>query len=266
MNATALSIGFARASLETRLFFRQRDAVIFTFSFPIILLILFGSIFAGDFEGTGITVSQVYSAGLIGAGVMGVAFQTLGIGIAIDRDDGTLKRLAGTPMPRTAYFVGKLVSSLVLSLIQVALLLAVGVFMFGLELPTDVGRWVTLVWVLALGVSSAATLGIAVSSLPRNAKSAAAVISMPYVILQFVSGVFIPFTELPSWLNNVAAIFPLKWICQGLRSVFLGEGGATLELTGSYELPKVALVLALWLVGGLVLCLTTFRWTSRGDG
>ncbi|WP_062438953.1 ABC transporter permease [Herbidospora daliensis] len=264
MTAT-LTIGLARASLETKLFFRQRDAVIFTFSFPIILLVLFGSIFEGDLEGTGITVAQLYSAGLIGAGVMGVAFQNLAIGIAIDRDDGTLKRLAGTPMPRAAYFVGKLVSSLVLSAIEVALLLLVAVLLFDLELPTDFSRWATLVWVLTLGLAGAALLGIAVSSLPRNAKSAAAVVSMPYVLLQFISGVYIPFTELPSWLNNVAAVFPLKWMCQGLRSVFLGDAGAALELTGSYELPKVAMVLGLWLAGGLVLCLATFRWTNRGE-
>ncbi|GAA1014903.1 transport permease protein [Acrocarpospora pleiomorpha] len=263
---SALALGLSRAAVETRMFFREKDAVIFTFSFPIILLVLFGSIFSDQFKGTGITVSQVYTAGLIGAGVMGAAFQNLGIGIAIDREDGTLKRLAGTPMPRSAYFVGKMLSSLVIALLEVLILLAIGVLMYGLELPTEVSPWITLTWVLVLGLAGAALLGIAASSIPRSAKSAAAVISMPFVVLQFISGVYIPFTELPPWLINISSVFPLKWMCQGLRSVFLGEEGARLELTGSYELGRVALVLGAWVIGGLVLCLMTFRWKGRRDG
>ncbi|GIH27077.1 transport permease protein [Acrocarpospora phusangensis] len=261
-----LALGVSRAGLETKMFFREKDGVIFTFSFPIILLVLFGSIFSDQFEGTGITVSQVYTAGLIGAGVMGAAFQNMGIGIAIDREDGTLKRLAGTPMPRSAYFIGRMLSVLVISLLEVAILLAVGVILYGLELPSDFSRWVTLVWVLLLGLAGAALLGIAASSVPRSAKSAAAVITMPFVVLQFISGVYIPFTQLPPWLINISSVFPLKWMCQGLRSVFLGPEGAQLELTGSYELGRVALVLGAWVIGGLLLCLTTFRWKSRRDG
>ncbi|GII56385.1 transport permease protein [Planotetraspora thailandica] len=259
-------LGLARAAVETKMFFREKDAVVFTFSFPIVLLVLFGSIFAGGLEGTGITFSQLYTAGLIGAGVMGAGFQNLGIGIATERQDGTLKRLAGTPMPAGAYFIGKIVNVLVIALLEVAILLTIGVLMYDLNLPSDLSRWVTLAWVFLLGVSAAALLGIAASSLPRSAKSAAAVISMPFVVLQFISGVFIPFTLMPQWLINIASFFPLKWMCQGFRSVFLGDAGAVFETTKSYELDRVALVLGAWLIGGAVLCLTTFRWKGRRDG
>lgn len=91
-------------------------------------------------------------------------------------------------------------------------------------------------------------------------------IAMPFVVLQFVSGVFVPVAVLPDWLLNISSLFPLKWMCQGFRSVFLGEAGAALERTGSYELDRVALVLGAWIAGGLLLCLTTFRWKSRRDG
>ncbi|GII01260.1 ABC transporter permease [Planobispora takensis] len=257
--------GLSRAALETRMFFRERDAVIFTFSFPIILLVIFGSIFADDLEGTGLNVSQLYVAGLIGSAAM-TGFQNLGIGIAMDRDDGTLKRLAGTPMPPAAYFVGKALNTLLISFVQVVILLAIGVALFELELPAEVSTWLTFAWVFVLGVFGSSLLGIAVSSLPRSGKSASAVIAMPFVVLQFISGVFIPISQLPEWLVRIASFFPLKWMCQGFRSVFLGEAGATLELAESYELDRVALVLGAWVIGGLVLCLTTFRWKSRRDG
>ncbi|WP_182908414.1 ABC transporter permease [Microbispora sp. H13382] len=263
---STLATGLARGVLETKMFFREKDAVVFTFSFPIIMLVLFGSIFSDSLEGTGITVSQLYTAGLLGAGVMGAGFQNLGIGIAGDRDDGTLKRLAGTPMPPAAYFIGKVLNVLVIAFLESVALLAIGVVMYDLDLPDEPSRWLTFAWVFVLGVSAAALLGVAVSSLPRSAKSAAAVVTMPFVVLQFISGVFIPFTQMPGWLIDIASVFPLKWMCQGFRSVFLGDAGAALELTGSYELGRVALVLAAWLVGGLILCATTFRWKGRRDG
>ncbi|GAA3444711.1 ABC transporter permease [Planomonospora venezuelensis] len=262
---SAFRLSLSRAAIETRMFFREKDAVIFTFSFPIILLVIFGSIFAAELEGTGLNVSQLYVAGLIGSATM-TGFQNLGIGISMDRDDGTLKRLAGTPMPRTAYFAGKALNTLLVSSVQVAVLLAIGVAMFELELPSTVSSWLTFTWVFVLGVLGSSLLGIAVSSLPRSGKSASAVIAMPFVVLQFISGVFIPIDQLPEWLTRIASFFPLKWMCQGFRAVFLGDDGATLELAGSYELDRVALILGAWVIGGLVLCLTTFRWKGRRDG
>jgi ABC-2 type transport system permease protein len=67
-------------------------------------------------------------------------------------------------------------------------------------------------------------------------------------------------------MRQVASFFPLKWMCQGMRSVFLPDGFAAQEPAGSYELGRVALVLIAWCVGGFVLCLTTFRWANRRDG
>ena len=262
---SVMRLGLSRTVIENRMFFRERDAVIFTFAFPIIMLVLFGSIFSSEMEGTGLTVSQLYVAGLIGTAAM-TGFQNLGINVAMDRDDGTLKRLAGTPLPRTSYFIGKALNTLFVSFLQVVILLAIGVALFGLELPSEASRWVTFTWVFVLGVVGSSLLGVAISSLPRSAKSASAVIAMPFVVLQFISGVFIPIGQLPSWLVNIASIFPLKWMCQGFRSVFLGDAGATLEVAKSYELDRIALILGAWAVGGLLLCLMTFRWKSRRDG
>lgn len=262
----ALRVGLSRAVLETRIFFRERDSLIFTFSFPVILLVLFGSIFEGDLEGTGLTVSQLYAAALIGAGLMSVSFQNLAISIAVEREDGALKRLAGTPMPPAAYFIGKVLSVLVVAVLEIAILLAVGVALYDLRLPSSAADWAVFAWVFVLGLTASSLLGIAVSSLPRSAKSAPAVVTMPFVMLQFISGVYIPFTQLPDWLIHIASVFPLRWMCQGFRSVFLGDAGASLELAGSYELDRVALVLGAWTIGGLLLCLLTFRWKSRRDG
>ncbi|WP_083958701.1 ABC transporter permease [Herbidospora mongoliensis] len=261
--ARALRLGLVRTALETRMFFRERDQIAFVFSIAVVMLIILASIFTTRYNGLDVTVSQVYAAGLIGTGIMAVSFQNLGIAIAVERDLGGLRRLAATPMPPSAYFIGKVGSVFVVAVIQIAILLGIGVAFYDLDLPSTIGTWFTFTWVFVLGLAAMTMLGIAASSVPRSARSATAVITLPFVVLQFISGAFIPHTDVPDWLLNASGIFPLKWLCQGMRSVFLGPEAAVLEVTGSYELGKVALVLAAWMIGGLALCLLTFRWRDN---
>ncbi|HEY0718555.1 MAG TPA: ABC transporter permease, partial [Streptosporangiaceae bacterium] len=101
------------------------------------------------------------------------------------------------------------------------------------------------------------------SSLARSARSASPVVTLPFLVLEFISGIFVPFSDVPRGLQTVAAIFPLKWMAQGLRSVFLSPRAAALEPAHSRELGRVALVLVAWAAAGLILCIRTFRWQSR---
>jgi ABC-2 type transport system permease protein len=84
------------------------------------------------------------------------------------------------------------------------------------------------------------------------------------LLLQFISGVYIAFSSLPEWLQNVASAFPLKWIAQGMRSVFFPDELASMEMAGAWEHGRTAMVLGVWAVVGLVLCLLTFKWFKRG--
>jgi ABC-2 type transport system permease protein len=263
--ASALRLGFGRAGLELKSFFRRREAVVFTFALPVILLVIFGSIFHGTVPHTHVSFRQYFAAGIIASGIMSTTFVNLGVTIALERDDGTLKRLAGTPLPKAAYFAGKGISALVITLLEVAILLAIAVGLYGLKLPTTPGRWITFCWVFVLGVATCTMLGIAVSSVPRSSRSATAVLNLPYLVLQFISGVYFPFSSLPKGMQEVAAVFPLKWMCQGLRSVFLPNSLLVQEPAHSWEHGRIALVLGAWLVGSLILCVRTFRWQREGD-
>lgn len=260
------ALGLRRGSLELRQFFRQRDQAIFTFAFPIVFLFLFASIFSNDVEGAGITASQLYVPSMIAAGIMSTSFQSLGISIAIERDNKQLRRLRGTPMPPASYFLGKVWLVLVTGLLETVALLAVGVLFYGIELPTGAVDWLTFGWIFFLGLTGCALLGIAISSLPKTGQSASSVVVLPFLVLQFISGVYIAVGTIPDWLLNIGALFPLKWMCQGLRGVFLPETAAVLEQAGGWEYGRIALVLGAWCIGGLVLCLLTFRWKSRRDG
>jgi len=257
-------LGAARGGIAVKMFFRDKMAVAFIFGLPSILLVLLGSIFGSQAAAQGVTVGQLFTAGMIAGGIMSTSFQYLGIEIATERETGWLKRLSGTPMPRGAYFAGKVVQVMVCTVAETALLMAVGMLFYHLHLPTSPGRWWTFAWVFVLGAAACSLLGIAASSVPRSAASAMPVITLPFTVLQFISGVYVPFTRVPDWMRAVASLFPLKWMAQGMRSVFLPEHAAALEPAGSWEHGLTALVLVAWIAAGLVLCAKTFRWQSRG--
>lgn len=261
---TVVAVGLSRSRIELVQFFRERDAVVFIFAFPVILLVIFGSVFRDEIA-PGVSFSQYFVAGMIASGLMLVSFQSLAIAIALERDDGTLKRLEGTPMPRASYFVGKVGLVLASALAQSALLLVLGAAGFGIDLPSDATSWLTFAWVSLLGVTAGTLLGIAFSSVPRSGRSASAVVSPIVIVLQFISGVFFVYSELPGWMQRIAEVFPLKWMAQGMRSVFLPESFQAEEVAGSWQHGTTAVVLAAWTVLGLVLCLRTFRWRRRDD-
>ena len=257
-------LGAARGGIEVKMFFRDKMAVAFIFGLPSILLVLLGSIFGSQAAAQGVTVGQLFTAGMIAGGITSTSFQYLAIAIATERENGMLKRLSGTPMPRPAYFTGKVVQVVVCTVAETVLLMAVGMLFYHLRLPTEPGRWWTFAWVFVLGTAACSLLGIAASSVPRSAASAMPVITLPFTVLQFISGVYVPFTRVPDWMRAVASLFPLKWMAQGMRSVFLPEQAAALEPAGSWEHGLTALVLVAWIAAGLVLCAKTFRWQSRG--
>jgi ABC-2 type transport system permease protein len=260
-----LRLGLARAGIELRQFFRERDSVVFTFAFPIIMLLIFGSVFSGEI-GAGVSFTQYFTAGMIASGVVMSSFQSLAISIAMERDDGTLKRLRGTPMPPLAYFLGKIGLVLVTALAQTAILLAVGTGVFGLDLPSTAALWLRFAGIFLAGTAAGTVLGIAFSSVPRSGKSAAAVVSPVVIVLMFISGVYFIYSDLPSWMRSVAEVFPLKWMAQGMRSVFLPQALETAEVGGSWQLGTGMAVLGAWTVVGLLLCVRTFRWLRRDAG
>ncbi|WP_018351233.1 ABC transporter permease [Longispora albida] len=260
-----LTLGVRRGRLEIKQFLRSRESVVFTLGFPIIMVTIFSLIYPGELA-PGVRYSQYILTGMIAAGLMATGFQGLGMQIPMERDRGVLKRLAGTPMPKASYFAGKILMVLAIGALCTALLLAYAVLFTGTTLPADPMKWLTFAWVFVLGITGCTLLGIAASSLVSTGRGASAVVTPIALVFQFVSGVYFVFTSLPHWMQQVAALFPLKWMCQGMRSVFLPESYAAHEAAGSWELGKVALVLAAWVVIGLALCLLTFRWTTRRDG
>ena len=255
-------LGLLRGRMEVKVFMRGRESVVFTLLFPVILLFIFGSVFK-DTIAPDVTFSQYFVAGMIASGLINTGFQQLAITIPMEREFGTLKRLRGRPISVTAYFIGKAYLVTFLMVLQTALLLGAGAAFFGLNLPTDPNKWLTFAWIILLGSACSTVLGIAFSTVPKSGRGASAVVSPIVIILQFFSGVFFVFSQLPGWMQQFAALFPLKWLTQGMRSVFLPESFATQEVAQSWELGRTGLILVLWLIAGLIIAIKTFNWSKE---
>ena len=262
---SAARIALARVRLELRLFARERQQVVFSFAYPVVMMVVFGSVLGGDIAPGGVPFPSYFLAGIAATGIMLSSFQSLATSIAVERQSGQLERLQLLGTPPMAYFAGKAGLVLVTSAAQLALLLPVARYGYDVPLPVDLAHWVTFAWVAALGSLAGTVLGIGASALRGSASSVTTGVSAFAVVLQFFSGVFFVFPELPSWMQQVAALFPLKWLTQGMRSAFLPDGASGFEVAGGWEHGRTALVLLAWVIIGVVVCVRTFRW-RRADG
>ncbi len=254
-----------RTRFEVRAMLRDRRTVMFSMLLPIFLLIIFGSVFHHQTIGkTGVTFSQYIVAGLLASGMLYSAFQQLAISVPEERENGTLKRLVGSPAPRSVYFVGKLATCVFVYVFQVVFLLGLGHLWYGIKLPATASAWLIFAWVSALGLLASSLLGVAFSSLAKDGRGASAIAAPLVLFFQFTSGVYFVYTNLPKWMQTVAAVFPLKWLAQVMRGVFLPHLFAYNEAAHNFEYTKAAIILSAWTVIGGVLCWRRFRWLPRG--
>jgi ABC-2 type transport system permease protein len=241
---------------------RNSRVLVFTIVFPVVMLVIFNSIFASgdnatvEFAGGTISTDAYFTAGILGYAIMMSSFSTLAIGITTKRESGALKRMRGTPMAPWTFIVAEILRSIVLVVVMAVLLLLIGHLAFDVSIPGE--GLVGLVVYIALGTASLAALGIAITVFLPNADAASTVAPFSAVILSFVSGVFIPVDTLPNWLEEVGRVFPLYHIAEGLQTTLVENAGGT-----GLDRGNVA-VLAVWGVTGIAIAARHFRWEPQG--
>jgi len=257
-----LTIGLQRGKIELKQFLRQKESVVFTLFFPLLLLVIFGSVFTQSIA-PGVKLSQYFISGMVASGLINSGFQQLAINIPTERDNGALKRLRGTPMSPISFFIGKTLLVFLTMLIQVFVLLLFGALFFHIQIPHSGALWLRFTWLIILGSACSTILGVALAGVIKSGRGAPAVVTPIVLVLQFSSGVFFQYSSLPHWMQQGAAIFPLKWLTQGMRSVFLPNSFATQEVAHSWELGRIAIVLGAWLIVGTFLASRSFKWSRQ---
>jgi ABC-2 type transport system permease protein len=238
--------------VQQLLFWRNREAAFFSFLFPIILLVLLGSVY-GDEPIEGVKATTYLLVGLLGYGVAATGFASLAITLVIRREAGLLKRVRGTPLPPATYLAAVIGSMVVVIALQVVVQLLIGVYLLDARWPAAAGSFA---FAILLGAAVFAALGIAVTALVRTADGSSAVVNAIYLPMAFISGAFFSTREMPAFLEAISEVLPLTYLLDVIRSTFIdGEG------LGSSAGPLTAV--AVWGIFGLVVAVRMFRWEPR---
>jgi ABC-2 type transport system permease protein len=242
---------------DQKVFWRNPAAVFFTVLFPVVLLLIFATVFGDqkiDVAG-GIEITTYYVPAIITLAVVSATMQTLAMSVVIAREESRLKRGRGTPMPAWVFIAGRVGNSIVVATLMLALVALLGRLLYGVPIPWE--RAPELLVVLVVGATSFCCLGIALTAAIPSQDAAAPIINALLLPLYFLSGVFIPDDELPSGVIDFANHFPIRPFFQAFFDAYIPGSG-----------PAVAwdhlLVVAIWGVAGLLLAIRFFRWTPRG--
>jgi ABC-2 type transport system permease protein len=232
--------------------------------FPIIALVVMFLLRHNTVPGTGFSLGSQSIPGILGMNVVLNGMTALALSLTMDREDGTLLRAKTTPNGMVGYLTGKVLSRTGTAVVGLLIPLVPALFLFdGLELGS-VSSWVTLVWVLALGLVALLPIGAVLGSLFNTAQGMGFV-TLPIMMLMGVSGVFYPISAFPEWLQWVAQAFPLYWLGLGLRSAMLPEALATAEVGQSWRHLETIGVLGLWAIAGLLLAPVVLRRMARRE-
>jgi ABC-2 type transport system permease protein len=203
---------------EQKLYWRSPSSAMFTFLFPILLLVIFASLNYGATLRAlgGISYNQYYVPGIVAFGVISACYSNLAIGLCFRRDSGVLKRIRGTPLPPWVFMAGNIGSALVVSGILSVLTTAVGVTFYGVSFP---GRYGAFVLTLAVGAFCFCSLGLAITALIPVATAAPAIVNGLLFPILFISGTFFP-VDSGSWLARIASVFPIRHFEEAVFTVF----------------------------------------------
>jgi ABC-2 type transport system permease protein len=241
---------------DQKAFWRNPASVFFTVAFPVILLLIFATVFGDqtvDVAG-GIKTTTYYVPAIITLSVISATMQSLAMSLVIAREDGRLKRGRGTPMPSWVFIAGRVGNSIVVALLMLALIAAIGRLAYGVGIPWS--RLPAIVLTLVVGAAAFCCLGIALTAAIPSQDAAAPIVNAMLLPLYFLSGVFIPDDQLPSGVIHFADAFPVRHFFEAFFDAYVPAGGATVSWDN-------LAVVAIWGAVGLLLAVRYFRWVPR---
>jgi ABC-2 type transport system permease protein len=244
---------------DRRIFWRNTQSRFFTLALPVFLLVLFASVFKGQnvaVPGGRINESVYYVPGLIVFGLIAATLSNLTVTIVGNRESGIYKRRRATPVPAGAVIAGRALVGVLVALVLAALLLVIGWAGYGASIPGKTAP--AFVLDIVVGAVVFCCLGFALASVINNADAAQPVVQAIVLPLCFISGVFIPYLELPHWLVDIGSVFPVRPLAAAMLAAY------NPHTTGSGLRWGDLLVLAAWGVGGLLIAIRRFSWLPRG--
>ncbi|HEY4792017.1 MAG TPA: ABC transporter permease, partial [Actinomycetes bacterium] len=242
---------------QNKLFLRNPFSAFFSLAFPVMFLLLFGSLNGGGrIEELGnIRYIQFLAPGMLAFAVISTCYTGLVTGVAINRDEGLLKRVRGTPLPPWVYITARILSAVWFSMVSAVVMVLVAVLLFHVEV---IGRTLpAAVVTLLLGAACFCALGMAVAAVIPNGEAAPVIANFTFFPIAFVSDLFFPTVGAPAWVGTVGSIFPVKHFAVALEGTFNPFVGGS-----GFQWGHLA-ILVLWLVIGVLVAVRFFRWEPK---
>lgn len=234
----------AQSRAELTMTLRRGESLLITVIVPTLLLLFFASLNIVP-GGAGSAITFLLP-GILSLAVMSTGMVSLGIATAYERYYGVLKRLGGSPLPRSGLIAAKVLAVLAVEAGQIVLLVLLAILVYGWR-PS--GSWLTGLLLLLLGTVSFAALGMLMAGGLRAEATLAGANGL-YLVFLLIGGSVLPVDHLPHWLQGVAGLLPAAALSDALRSALSTSGvhGGSVVL------------LALWAVIFLAAAARTFRW------
>jgi ABC-2 type transport system permease protein len=245
---------------EQKVYWRNPAAAVFTFAFPLVFLVVFAAINSDHYVGPDnarITFVQFYVPAIAGFGVISACYTNLAFVMSLRREDGTLKRKRGTPLPAPTYLMGVFGSTVLNTAVLVTLTMLLGVVAYDITIPDPAGRLPVFALTIAAGALCFTSLGMLVSTFVPNEDAAPAIINLLLFPILFISGTFSEIDS-GSFVDRIATIFPVRAFNHALiDSVNPFE-------SGGIQWGNLA-ILAAWTVGATLLAVKRFRWEPSAE-
>jgi ABC-2 type transport system permease protein len=213
---------------EVKVFFREKSRLVASTFTPLLWLFVIGTGFGSS---TPITSNSVDYQKFIFPGIicMSVVFSSVFFGAYIiwDRKFDFLKSVMVAPVSRSTIFTGKAFGGMTNSLIQAAILLAVGLIIGVQFSPLALVQTVVIILLLSFALTS---LGLTLGSYMTSLEGFQMIVSFVVFPLFFLSGALFPIDKLPQWLSILTTIDPVTYGVDALRNIILGIGSHTLGL------------------------------------
>ncbi|GIJ09590.1 ABC transporter permease [Micromonospora andamanensis] len=260
----AARAGLNRGRIELRQSFTNAETL-WGYLFPtVVLLVVMVFMRGAKVPGTEFSLGAQTLPSTLGMTVAFGGLVSMASILTVEREDGTLLRAKATPNGMFGYLISKITLVSGMTFVSVVLLLVPGLFLFDVLALDTVGAWLTLAWVMLVGMVATMPVGAVFGSLLSNPRNMG-LIMLPMMGLIATSGIFYPITALPGWLQAVAQVFPIYWLGLGMRSVLLPEAMAAVEIGESWRHLETLLVLGGWAVAGLVLAPMVLRRMARRE-
>ena len=233
-----------QVSVEQRIFWRNRSGMFFTFILPLALLAVLA-----------ISEDPVDNVPLIATlGILSTGFQGLAIQLAMHRDRGVLKGVMATPLEPSILIAGKVLSTTIVILLEVAIILAAGIALIGAPAPEHP---IALLAFILLGTATFVALGFAVASLIPTSESAPAITNAAYLGLILLTTLLHEVDGLPDAVRSIGDVLPLTHLFVPVQHAWIGGW----ESSDWWS----AAVLFAWCALGATWTARRFRWEPAGE-